>query len=69
VPAETGENDVAELSERDKKAIFGANYEAPVVTQANLDEQRTAKRVNLRNTVIGIAVVVAVMVVASFFRT
>ena len=60
---------MAQLSDADKRAILGATYKEVVVTQANLDDQRAAKRVALRNTAIGIAVVIAIILVASFYRS
>lgn len=59
---------MAELSQADKRAILGETYTEPVATQAGLDGQRAAKWTGYRNTAIGIAVVVAIIVVASYFR-
>lgn len=60
---------MAELSDADKKVLLGAGYKAPVVTQASRDKERAEKLKSLRNVAIGIAVLVAIVFVASFFRT
>ena len=59
---------MAELSQADRRAIMGENYTEPTVTQESLDGQRAAKRTSLRNAAIGIAIVVAIILVASYFR-
>ena len=59
---------MAELSQADRRAILGENYTEPVVTQASLDGQRAAKWTGYRNTAIGIAVVVAIILIASYYR-
>jgi hypothetical protein len=60
---------MAKLSDADTSAILGANYKAPVETQESLDEQRTTKWTTYRNTAIGIAVVIVIMLLAGYFRT
>jgi hypothetical protein len=58
---------MAKLSDADMKAIFGAGYKPAEETDKSRSERQAAKRVAIRNTVIGFAVVVAIILLAVFF--
>ena len=60
------ESAMADLSDEDKRAIFGANYKAPVVTEA---EAKAAKRDTIRNAAIGIAVLAALIFLVIYLRS
>ncbi len=57
---------MADLSDEDKRAIFGADYKAPVVTEA---EKKAAKRDSIRNTAIGIAVLAVIVLIVIYLRS
>ena len=60
---------MAELSNEDKRAIFGADYKAPEVTEASRAEQRAANRASVRTAAIVIAIVAALVLIAMYFRS
>jgi hypothetical protein len=63
------ESAMAKLSDSDMRAIFGQDYTPPVVSEATLAEQKATSRASMRNTAIGIAVLVVVILIAIFFRS
>ena len=60
---------MAKLSDADMRAIFGANYTPPVLSEATLAEQKATSRASMRNTAIGIAVLGVIVLLAIFFRS
>ena len=60
---------MAELSKEDKRAILGADYNSPEVTEASRAEQRAANRASMRTAAISIAVVAALVLIAMYFRS
>ena len=57
---------MAELNEADKRAIFGADYKTPEVTEASRAEGKAARRISMRNTAIGIGVVAIIILLVIY---
>jgi hypothetical protein len=58
---------MAELSAADRRVLLGADYKEPEVTEASRAAEKAARRASMRNTVIGIGVFAAIILLAVLF--
>ena len=58
---------MADLSDKDKRSIFGPDYKEPEVTEAMRAQQRDAKKKSMLYSAMTIAGLAAVLLVAIYF--